>query len=88
MDILFKFIGFFIVGPSIFIAFEIPGTNKDYQTYGILGCVLLAISGFAVATITEESIGSEGFGFSVCFTLIMLALGISSLLYWNKRKHL
>lgn len=88
MDILFKFIGFAIVASSIFIAFEIPGTHKDYQTYGILGCALLAISGFAVATITEESIGSEGFVFSICFTLIMLALGISSLLYWSNKMHL
>jgi hypothetical protein len=88
MDILFKFIGLAMIAAAIFIVFEIPGANKDYQTYGIVGCFLLATAGFSTAAINEKSFSSENLGFVICFILVILFLGIASLLYWNKRKHL
>ena len=88
MDILFKFIGFAMIAAAIFIVFEIPSTNKDYQTYGIVGCFLLAIAGFSTAAINKKLFASENLGFVICFILVILFLGIVSLLYWNKRNHL
>lgn len=88
MDILLKLIGVLICGASIIIAFEIPGTNKDYQTYGIVGCFLLFVCGCTIASINLKNITTESISFGICFILITITLAIVSLLYWNKRKHL
>ena len=88
ISIIIKLIGATIGGLSVIIAFEIPGTNADYQTYGVVGCFLLGLSGIGIAGIGNQINSPNNISFTICFTLITLALGVASLLYWNKRKNL
>jgi hypothetical protein len=78
-------IGSILAGASIIIAFEVPGTNENYQTIGYVGCLFLFILGTGIGNLNIENIGSILQSNGLIIAIILIG-AIGCLTYRNKKK--
>ncbi len=85
MQIIMIIIGIIIAIAAIIIAFEVPGTNENYQSIGYVGCLLLLILGVGIGNLDIKNIGSILQSNGLIIAIILIGT-IGCLTYWNKKK--
>ena len=85
MQIIMMIIGSILAVAAIIIAFEVPGTNENYQSIGYVGCLLLLILGVGIGRMDIENIGSILQSNGLIIAIILIG-AIGCLTYWNKKK--